>query len=91
MAGEPRSLETYPMGLFLPANLMDCSVLAKRPQRTSCQDLQMRIMYADFDGFGDLPHKSSDLEMLRGLGLFKAYLRTTPQEGWPNICPRGLG
>ena len=31
---------------------------------------------------------STDLEMLRGLGLFKAYLRTTPQEGWPNICPR---
>ena len=81
MAEEPFKLGDLPHG---PANLMDCSVLAKRPRRTSCQvdllkweyhispfrrDLQMKITYADFDGFGDLPHKSSGISTLKHIVL----------------------
>ena len=67
------------MGLFLPANLMDCSVLAKRPQRTSCQVDLLKWEYHistsstgpsnDFDGFGDLPHKSSGISTLKHIVL----------------------
>jgi hypothetical protein len=33
------------------------------------QDLQMKITYADFDGFGDLPHKSSGISTLKHIVL----------------------